>query len=409
MRRIDRGRPTQELTSHAWDAVTRGSPVAIDTLDPALLETMRRLKVLDEQQRADADFAERLEAELLHELSTPSFPDVTPTRSLTSVLNESRASQIPQAPPPWQDASRLHRSWSAPLATAALVVLTLIGSLAAFGGPLRDKHVDEEPASILALGGTLETRLPQGVTAEAVLLQGTFDVIPPTAVWIDVERTVLDPGATWSRGENQNNGEGPELYRVESGALTIETDGPITVTRSGSQTPTRVDAGTDVVLNVGDMGFTPSGVTSRWRNGGATSTSIMHAGISTSELGTFPRGVHREQLIIDKWATNPLAAPAVMTVRNLTIDAGASLSPQQVSGLQGLYVETGSLEVLVSGGQGTSVASLILPERSTRTVGGRGHKIFPANWTLRNAGDAPVTLLIITVTPANPLAAAPMQ
>ncbi len=289
------------------------------------------------------------------------------------------------------------------------MVLTLIGSLAAFGGPLRGKHVDEEPASILALGRALETRLPRGVTAEAVLLQGTFDVIPPAAVWIDVERTVLDPGAIWSRGENQNNGEGPELYRVESGALTIETDGSIKVTRSGSQTPTRVDAGTDVVLNVGDMGFTPSGVTSRWRNSGATSTSIMHAGISTSELGTFPRGAHREQLTIDQWATNPLAAPAIMTVRHLTLEAGASLSPQQVAGLQGLYVETGSLEVLVSVGMGTSGASIVLPERATRTVGGRGYKLIPANWTLRNASDAPVTLLIMIVSPANPFAAAPMQ
>ena len=33
----------------------------------------------------------------------------------------------------------------------------------------------------------------------------------------------------------------------------------------------------------------------------------------------------------------------------------------------------------------------------------------PANWTLRNASDAPVTLLIMIVSPANPFAAVPMQ
>jgi hypothetical protein len=79
MRRNDRGRRVQELTSHVWDAVARDAPAPIDTLDPALLATMRRLKVLGEQPRADADFADRLEAELLHELSAPSFPDATPT------------------------------------------------------------------------------------------------------------------------------------------------------------------------------------------------------------------------------------------------------------------------------------------------------------------------------------------
>ena len=408
MDRNDRGHRAQELTSHVWDAVARDAPAAVDTLDPALLETMRRLKVLGEQPRADSNFADRLEAELMHELSAPSFPDLAPTRFLTSVANERSATQVRQAPTPAREAFRLHVRWPATLATAALVVLTLIGSLAAFGGLLRSKHLDEEPASIPALGDTLERRLPQGITAEAVLLQGTFDVIPPAAVWIDVERTVLDPGAMWPRGGSQNNGEGPELYRVESGALTIETDGPIEVTRSGSQSTTQVDAGTEVVLNVGDMGFTPSGITSHWRNNGATSTSILHAGISTSELGTFPRGVHREQLI-DQWVTSPPIAPTVMTVRYLTLDAGASFSPEQVTGLQGLYVETGSLEVLVGDGQGAPRGNLVLPERASRTVGGRGYKAIPANWILRNAGDEPVTLLISTVTPTNPLSAVPME
>ena len=214
------------------------------------------------------------------------------------------------------------------------------------------------------------------------------------------------PGATWALGEHLQNGEGPQVYRVESGALTIEADSPIAVTRSGEQKPTTVQAETDVILTAGDVGFTPSGITSRWRNDGATPASVLQASITTSEFGTSPHGIS--------------IATADRTIGRDPAGAGGhdrsapraggrkNFIPGQVEGLQGLHVEQGLLDVFVGTDAGAALIG-VLPAGSSRTVGGRGHHPIPVDWSLHNAGPEPVTLLIVVVNAANPLGNALMS
>jgi hypothetical protein len=394
MRRVDPARNAQEQTSRVWDAVARGAPPDIDILDPTLLETIRRLQALGQQPRPDPEFADRLEATLMRSASTPALAHLQSPHPLTTDPNGRGALPAPPPAASWQAASRFPRRWPA-LASAALVLLTLIGTLATINGPLSFEH--DETLSIPALEGT---------RFAGILLQATFEEIPPAAVFLDVERTVLAPGATWALGEHLQNGEGPQMYRVESGALTIEPDSPIAVTRSGEQIPTTVQAETDVILTAGDAGYTPSGITSRWRNDGATPASVLQASITTSEFGTSPHGVEREPLIEQVAKTPP--GPAVMTVRRLRLEVGENFIPGQVEGLQGLYVEQGSLDMFAGTDAGATLIG-VLPAGSSRTVGGRGHHPIPVDWRLRNAGPKPVTLLIVVVNAANPLGNALMN
>src|SRR4029079_17550072 len=109
-----------------------------------------------------------------------------------------------------------------------------------------DRTVRELPG-VPALVASSTAPAPEANESE-VVFQATVDRLPPLASWAGIERTTLDPGASWTRGRNQDLGKGPIMYLVESGSLTIRADGPTTVTRVGSNAPATVDPGTEVTL-----------------------------------------------------------------------------------------------------------------------------------------------------------------
>ena len=181
MRRVDPARNAQEQTSRVWDAVARGAPPDIDVLDPDITRVDTPAPGPRPAAAAHPEFADRLEATLMRSASTLALAHLQPPRPLTMDPNGLGAPPAPAASR--QASSRFQRRWPA-LASAALVVLTLIGTLATINGPLRIEH-DEEALSIPALEGTRDA---------SILLQAAFEEIPPAAVFLDVERTVLAPG-----------------------------------------------------------------------------------------------------------------------------------------------------------------------------------------------------------------------
>jgi hypothetical protein len=287
-----------------------------------------------------------------------------------------------------------------------MVVVVLAGSYVLFGGPLRPHQERVTSTGIAVVSETASSSLSSGVAEDTVLMQGLVEVLPDGAGWAGIQRTTLASGAVWPVGTRENDGEGPLLCRVEAGQLTITADGPITVTRAGETRPQTVPGGQDVMLEVGDNAFVPSGIPSRWRNDGAVPAVIIDAGITTYDEPSPLEGVTHDVLVEELSFRSP-PRPFLMTVRRVAVETGMTLMPREIVGLRGLYVDQGSFEVQV-GGAGTPTGSFLLPEGAWRSFGGSGrYEAVPEDWVLRNPDLEPATLLLMTITD-NPLEQTPI-
>lgn len=245
-----------------------------------------------------------------------------------------------------------------------------------------------------------------GMVADTILLQGIFVEIPPDVDWTGMERTILAPGAAWTLGAPQTQGDGPWLYRLESGELRVDADGPIAITRAGTTRPRAILSGTTAVLRAGDQGFTASGVTSRWHNDGPDPATVLEAGLS--HVGTLApsAGVTRDILI----AATPIAAldaPVALTVHRAVLAPGQLLVPSQGPGLVAMYVATGTLQVLDDDGSLARPQTFGIPAGNGRAFRGAGYTAVPASWMVRNQSAASIALLLLTITDANPLETLP--
>ena len=410
-----------EQLSRYWDARGAGRPTtareALD-LDPILIDTVEHLYAHD-APFPDPRFLNRLEHTLMDTIVLPaghtpgSGPPVSPNGRV-AVL--SRPGPSPVLP----DATGRGRWVLAPLATAALVLLILIGSYVAFGGPLHVGRMDDTPAMLPALNGTPEASPVPGVTEDAVVFDQVFADIPALATWARLARTTLQPGASMIQGTPEHHGVGPMVYRIDAGSVTGQADGPIEVTRGGAASATRVAANTEIVLATGDVAFAPAGVGIQWRNAGSTPATVLESGVAIPppagsdarmNNGTVVPGwtagdVSFEDLI-DDYSTfvHPPTAPAELTVTQVTIAPGASLPSGPEPGLKLVSVETGTL-------------TAVWANRSDPSVQTGTHEAHAGTWMdvnesqfiakeLRNDGTEPVVLLVMTITPMGTSTATP--
>ena len=250
-----------------------------------------------------------------------------------------------------------------------------------------------------ATGETVEPAA-RSTVEDTVIMHGTFQSVPPDADWMGIERTTLAPGARWDLGLSKNDGEGPWLYRVEAGELTIRADGPITVTRAGETQATTIPSGSDVVLRTGDQGLTPSGITSQWRNEGSVPTKVIDFGVTTFGLGFLPEGVSHVA-IIDR-STSALPAPVTVAVHRVVVPARSVLASDNLPAVAMIHVETG--EPLFGDGSETMSSAMLQPQGTPAgwrpLITGNTLWNIPPQWALRSAKDAATTLLILTLTDA---------
>jgi hypothetical protein len=255
--------------------------------------------------------------------------------------------------------------------------------------------ISRRPAS----DGTLTAVVPEGLSEDMILMQGRCDAIPDGAHWMGIERITLAPGAEWSRAKSSDDGEGPWLYRVESGALTIHADGPITVRRAGANAPTPVAFGSDVVLQRGDQGLTPSGVTSHWRNDGDVPTVVMEFGITATKLR--PSGGWHRVLVSTTHVSALLQPPIEAAVHRLTLVPGRRLPLRELPGLELVFVESGVL-ALESGAVHNPLS--LTPGRAETIGAGFWMNYFgrtPERAVLANHGNEPLVILTASVLPAS--------
>lgn len=223
-------KPVVEAIGSYWDALVRGGHPTAGPLDPELAQAITWTMTQDDAPRPDPQFVTRLEEHLMATSSTPApLPLVVSPASGRSW--NGWALPGPQRRP---QRSREGSQWtwgSTSVATAALVVLTLIGSLLAFG-PGRLDRQEQPPVVIPAVSEAPAT--PAAVASEATTIEqiafGSVDELPSAPAAIAFVRIALPPGASLAFPADD---PGLKVYVVEAGTVTALLDLDVHVTRDG--------------------------------------------------------------------------------------------------------------------------------------------------------------------------------
>ena len=151
----------------------------------------------------------------------------------------------------------------------SVVAMVLLGMLALHAQPVALAQ-EATPAA--------EEMMPEGVTFELITLASGVDLTSP--VDLLVARLTLQPGTALPSAESD---PGVGLVVVESGSLTVQVDGPVTVTRGAGLGEAMAAAeetgdfttltepvaeGEAVTLEVGDAAYLPANVAGELRNDG---------------------------------------------------------------------------------------------------------------------------------------------
>lgn len=400
---MNRDRGAAHRLSDYLDAVAAGQATRPHDLDPSLAATVERFFAADDAPAPPPGLANHLWEELMDGVplvppipaSRPDHDDSTPPRFWEIMRPCNRASAL------------------AYLATAALLVLTLIGGLLTVIGP--ERLLDPEQRAVLpAITGTPEQALPSGVIADDLVLRATLEQLPSSerTHQLALYRVDLAPGAVERAGSQADTGVGADQFTVEAGQVTVEADAPVIVTRgvaNPSSAPSLVQPGTVVVLDVGDQVYAPSGVSFHRRNDGLIPATLL--GFS---IGTVGDAVHTWPLPAGVTYVHGLpytlpytfpAAPAEAAVHRLTLAPGAELAIRDLPGLELVAVEAGALDLIYARARTPAT-----PERAFTIHAGSGTETFgrtPEQALLANRGAEPLVILTASVVPAGAGVATP--
>ena len=199
----------------AWDAVWRGESPA--DLDPRLAEALQALHARDHVPPADPAFVADVRKELL---AAAPLPDSPATHDLPTPNGRSAVTPFSLPPRPHADVAVRSfpvRRWPTHLATAALILLTLVGSFFAFG-PVQPGRQVAAPESFSTVSGLPATA---AVTSET-LLDTTVPALPVGRAPVAVDRWNLLPSPSQV-----------VLPAIEGVALMTVDTGEVTVTAGG--------------------------------------------------------------------------------------------------------------------------------------------------------------------------------
>ncbi len=382
---LDRA-PAGPLSDHL-DVVVTGQTAPSSGLDPALAATVERFFAADDAPAPPPGLADRLWVELLR--------NTAPTHGLPSaVAPQPRPDALPPLAFPEPDPPRdpVPLRWArAQLATAALVLLVLLGTLLVTRGPLRLIGPEDQPASIPAM------EAPE-VAAVAEALITTWPAENPP-FWASVQRITLDPGAVEGVYATDATGIGLDLFTVESGQVAVDADGPVVVTRgslAGGAEPTTAPEGTTIVLEEGDQLFVPADVTFTRRNTASTQSTTLDFQIVNVEPMHKSPGVRYERLLPDRILNTVPPAPARAALHRLRLLPGSRLLVSDLPGLQLLFVEEGTLDLI-----GVRAPGDLVPVTWSSIPAGRGLAHFDTTPEVANRSTEPVTFLVATLAPAD--------
>jgi mannose-6-phosphate isomerase-like protein (cupin superfamily) len=359
----------------------------------------------------DARLLDRVEQTLMDTIALQ--PGMHPITHLAAPHANGRARPTTQPPRLQPIAHPAMGQWLLPrVATAALIALMLIGSVAAFRG-FRPAPNTDESAIIPAWEGTPEATLPPGVTEATTLLDQRVDDIPAGAGWAGIEQLTLGPGAGMTMGTNDTSGVGPLFYRVESGAVTGQAEGTALVTRAGAASAFPIAAGQPIDLAAGDVAFVPSGIASKWRNATGAPAEVMDAGLTGMGVDTklvngivvpgWSEGnVLAFSATIDSTPRQPLKSPAMLHVQRIGLAPGGTMENPPTPDLAFIGVESGSV-TLIAADPAASSQTRTLKAHEWIGVNGASADLLQGGpydtREFRNDGDANATFLLMTISP----------
>jgi hypothetical protein len=335
---------------HLWDAVLHEDTPPVGS-DSELAETLRRMHALDRVPPPDPGFVQHAREELMA-TATRVIPGVTPA------VPQSPNGRILALPVGlWQPAAPvLPRSRRWPLtqiATAALLLLVLAGSVYLFG-PQRPGRHDDVPVAIPAVEGTPEPAVlvsptgtqnaspsvsatPAASGAVLALAAGVADELPAEPSLLAIYRSTYRPGGR----VGLELAEGPNLLFVESGTLTYQADHPVIVMRAADGTTPgereAIPAETAFALHGGDAVVIPMGAKVSRHNAGDEPATELGAMLEGTFLGSVG-GASSSGLIDTPIITFHISdahvlppAPVTIALSHLTLQPGAQFTPPTAS------------------------------------------------------------------------------
>jgi hypothetical protein len=390
------------------DAVVTGNATPSHDIAPSLGATVERFFNADDAPAPPPGLADHLWEELMNH-HTATVAHVSGISALAPGRNERT---LRHTAPRHNGPSAI-----AYVATAALMVLTLIAGFAALRESPQLLGPDQQPLIVPAIDSTPEHVLPSDAITDDIVLRATLETLgemPSSAAahQLTLNRYQLAPGAVQPVGNQENTGVGLNLFTVEAGQVTFEADAPVLVTRADANSadaPSQVAPGTAIVLEVGDQLYAPSGVSFSRRNDGSDPATVLE--FSISSIGdiwrtmTMPAGVTFDNGLPWELLTTFPTVPAEASVHRMTLEPGAKVAVRDLPGLELIYVEAGTLDLVFDKG-----GTLGTPERVRTLSAGGGTETFgrtPERAVLANRGTEPLVILTASVVPTSTDVASP--
>jgi hypothetical protein len=247
---------------------------------------------------------------------------------------------------------------AAQVATAALLVLTLLASIAVFAprGDDQERHLaapGASPTAPAADGSDLlfTTRLDRDTLAEQIE--------------VDIARGRISPGgsAEVPAGDHWTEFPGMTVEYVLAGQLTLRSQAPMQLTRASADRAEEIPADTEVVLGPGDAAVMAFDQPRTYVNGGDGPVELLQAKVAAA--GWNPpvalsgiqdmTGIESGHIPSAELPAGPLA----LSLHQVTLGAGTPIpSEENTRGPDGLVLSTGLLEAPGMGTPTTAEAQL---------------------------------------------------
>lgn len=263
--------------------------------------------------------------------------------------------------------------------------------------------------SLLISRGATADSIQPGVTVQS-LASGSLAELPSAPALVGLARVTYDPGVT------EQIGIGPygDLLYVESGGLTIRTDGTATVTRSGEEPATQEEqhgSGVEFAVGAGDSAVLPGGFPIELRNAGQDKAVVLVGFVGIVEgdpsgRPADPAGVVQQLLGLGMTTAVP-NAPGLLSLDRIALAAGGAMPiGGNVPTLTLVAVESGAL-TLSAGAPLTIFRDAGPPEEVAAgddVLMGQGDSVFlpiDASAGLRVTGEETASVMSLTVASPN--------